>query len=149
MKRTFAAVVLYLFAASASAAGLADITNKDAVSGLRQALTDGAAAAVGKLGVENGFFGNTRVKIPLPESLQKKVRQQSNCEARRVLSSMEFSYSVTRYKVRLLCFVCETADAVSESTEEQAWFTLADIASLPLSATGRRIAKWLDGQVLP
>ena len=71
MKRTFAAVVLYLFAASASAAGLADITNKDAVSGLRQALTDGAAAAVGKLGVENGFFGNTRVKIPLPESLQK------------------------------------------------------------------------------
>ena len=71
MKRTFAAVVLYLFAASASAAGLADITNKDAVSGLRQALTDGAATAVGKLGVENGFFGNTRVKIPLPESLQK------------------------------------------------------------------------------
>lgn len=71
MKRTFAAVVLYLFAASASAAGLANITNKDAVSGLRQALTDGAAAAVGKLGVENGFFGNTRVKIPLPESLQK------------------------------------------------------------------------------
>ena len=71
MKRTFAAVVLYLFAASASAAGLADITNKDAVSGLRQALTDGAAAAVGKLGVENGFFGNTRVKIPLPDSLQK------------------------------------------------------------------------------
>lgn len=71
MKRTFAAVVLYLFAASASAAGLADITNKDAVSGLRQALTDGAAAAVGKLGVENGFFGNARVKIPLPESLQK------------------------------------------------------------------------------
>ncbi|MCE9638682.1 MAG: DUF4197 domain-containing protein [Betaproteobacteria bacterium] len=71
MKRTFAAVVLYLFAASASAAGLADITNKDAVSGLRQALTDGAAAAVGKLGVENGFFGNAKVKIPLPESLQK------------------------------------------------------------------------------
>jgi len=71
MKRTFAAVVLYLFAASASAAGLADITNKDAVSGLRQALTDSAAAAVGKLGVENGFFGNARVKIPLPESLQK------------------------------------------------------------------------------
>ena len=62
---------------------------------------------------------------------------------------MEFSYAVTRYKVRLLCFVCETADAVSESTEEQAWFTLADLASLPLSATGRRIAKWLDGQVLP
>jgi hypothetical protein len=66
-----AAVALYSCVMCASAAGLADISNKDAVSGLRQALSDGAAAAVGKLGVENGFFGNPQVKIPLPESLQK------------------------------------------------------------------------------
>lgn len=71
MKRTFTVIALWLLAACAAAAGIADITNKDAVSGLRQALTDGAAAAVGKLGVENGFFGNAKVKIPLPESLQK------------------------------------------------------------------------------
>ena len=71
MKRLLAALALCTLAAPAYAAGLADITNKDAVSGLRQALTDGAAAAVGKLGVENGFFGNAKVKIPLPESLQK------------------------------------------------------------------------------
>ncbi len=71
MKRAFALIAAVLLATSASAAGLADITNKDAVSGLRQALTDGATAAVGKLGVENGFFGNAKVKIPLPETLQK------------------------------------------------------------------------------
>lgn len=71
MKRMLAAITLFALVMPASAAELADITNKDAVSGLRQALTDSAAAAVGKLGTENGFFGNAKVKIPLPESMQK------------------------------------------------------------------------------
>jgi hypothetical protein len=71
MKRVLAGIAVLMLAAPAWPIGLADITNKDAVAGLRQALTDGAAAAVGKLGVENGFFGNAKVKIPLPESLQK------------------------------------------------------------------------------
>ena len=63
---------LLLFVATPAAAlGIADITNKDAVTGLKQALDDGAAAAIGKLGVENGFFGNAKVKIPLPASIQK------------------------------------------------------------------------------
>ncbi len=55
----------------AFALGIADLTNKDAIAGLKQALTDGSAAAISKLGSENGFFGNAKVKIPLPESLQK------------------------------------------------------------------------------
>jgi hypothetical protein len=72
MKRSlFAAIATIVLVAPAWAIGLADITNKDAVSGLRQALTDGASSAVGKLGVENGFFGNAKVKIPLPDALQK------------------------------------------------------------------------------
>ena len=54
-----------------AAAGLADITNADATSGLRQALNDGSIAAVAKLGVQNGFFANPQVKIPLPPSLKK------------------------------------------------------------------------------
>ena len=63
--------VFCMFASAAGAVGLADITNKDAVAGLRQALTDSADAAVGKLGAENGFFGNPKVKIPLPDSIKK------------------------------------------------------------------------------
>jgi hypothetical protein len=47
------------------------LTNTDATNGLRQALNEGSIAAVGKLGVENGFFGNPQVKIPLPPSLQR------------------------------------------------------------------------------
>lgn len=60
-----------VLAASPAVAGIADISNADAVSGLKQALNDGSAAAVKLLGQENGYFGNAKVKIPLPPSLQK------------------------------------------------------------------------------
>jgi hypothetical protein len=60
-----------ILAASPAQAGIADITNADAASGLKQALTDGSAAAVKLLGAENGYFANPKVKIPLPPSLQK------------------------------------------------------------------------------
>lgn len=64
----FACVVISVPAFSA---GLDSISNSDATSGLRQALTDGSAAAVSLLGRENGFFGNPKVKIPLPPSMQR------------------------------------------------------------------------------
>src|SRR5205809_3240532 len=54
-----------------AAAGLADISNRDAVNGLKEALIRGGHAAVARLGVENGFFRNDRVKIPLPPSLRR------------------------------------------------------------------------------
>jgi hypothetical protein len=63
--------VLILVTTPPAIAGIADISNADASSGLRQALTDGSAAAVKLLGAENGYFGNAKVKIPLPPSLQK------------------------------------------------------------------------------
>ena len=71
MKRTLATVAVLLFALPAWSLELADITNKDATSGLRQALADGVVAAVGKLGGQDGFFGNPKVRIPLPDALQK------------------------------------------------------------------------------
>jgi hypothetical protein len=60
-----------LVPATVWAAGLDDISNRDAINGLKEALTRGSQAAVGRLGVENGFFGNSRVKIPLPPSLRR------------------------------------------------------------------------------
>ena len=52
-------------------AGLESISNQDAVSGLREALVKGTQYAVDSLGKQDGFFGNGKVKIPLPGSLQK------------------------------------------------------------------------------
>jgi hypothetical protein len=45
-------------------------------AGIRAALLQGASAAVGRLGKADGFWGDTRVRIPLPEplaSLQKRL----------------------------------------------------------------------------
>ena len=64
-------VFALIAATGAGAAGLDSISNTDAASGLKQALSDGSIAAVAKLGIENGFFNNPSVKIPLPPSLKK------------------------------------------------------------------------------
>lgn len=70
MQRRLAMLGLVLFAAPAFALGLAGLSDKDAVGGLKDALVQAGAAAVGKLGVEDGFYKNPQVRIPLPESLK-------------------------------------------------------------------------------
>lgn len=60
-----------VISAPALALDLGSLSNADAVSGLKDALTQGSAAAVAKLGVENGFLGNDKVKIPLPDALKR------------------------------------------------------------------------------
>lgn len=66
-----AAILSVVLASSAWAASLADLTNAEAGNGLRAALERGAESAVGKLGVNNGFLSNDKVKINLPGSLDK------------------------------------------------------------------------------
>ncbi len=55
----------------ALALDLSSLSNADAVSGLKDALSQGSVAAVSKLGVENGFLGNDKVRIPLPDALKR------------------------------------------------------------------------------
>jgi hypothetical protein len=71
MARILGCLAALVISASAAAADLPGISNADANSGLKQALADGSAAAVAQLGVENGFFANPKVKIPLPPALQR------------------------------------------------------------------------------
>jgi hypothetical protein len=52
-------------------AQLDQITNKEAVAGLKAALEKGSQAAVGALGRTDGFLRNPRVRIPLPESMER------------------------------------------------------------------------------
>ena len=61
----------FLAVSASAGASLDRISNADAVGGLKQALSDGSLAAVAKLGVENGYFGNPQVRIPLPPSLKR------------------------------------------------------------------------------
>ncbi len=71
MKRILVALVFIVIASGAKAVTLADISNQDAVAGLREALVQGSGQAIGLLGKTDGFLGNPKVKIPLPPSLQR------------------------------------------------------------------------------
>lgn len=55
-------------------AGLAQFTAQEQTDSLKQALTQGAESAVRDLAKENGYLGNDKVRIPLPENLQKVDR---------------------------------------------------------------------------
>ncbi len=71
MRTRIFALIVGLVMAFPPPRGLESITSQDAVSGLREALVKGTQFAVDSLGRQDGFFGNGKVKIPLPESLQK------------------------------------------------------------------------------
>ena len=60
-----------MIASNVLALGLADLSNQEAGTGLRAALERGAGAAVSRLGVENGFLNNDKVRIQLPGILEK------------------------------------------------------------------------------
>ena len=68
----FALLGMFVMAAAQPALGqLERISNQDAVAGLRAALEKGTQAAVASLGRTDGFLGNAKVKIPLPDSLSR------------------------------------------------------------------------------
>jgi hypothetical protein len=54
--------------------GLAQFTAQEQAASLKQALTQGAETAVRELAKKNGYLDNPKVKIPLPENLQKADR---------------------------------------------------------------------------
>lgn len=71
MPAIFRVFALLVICGPAFALSLADISNRDAAAGLKQALSQGATQAVATLGRSDGFLANPQVKIPLPESLRR------------------------------------------------------------------------------
>ncbi|HEY6896275.1 MAG TPA: DUF4197 domain-containing protein [Rhodocyclaceae bacterium] len=69
--RLFAFLLALFFAGAAQALSFDSLSNKDAGGGLKEALSQGASLAVDQLGKTDGFMGNPKVRIPLPENLEK------------------------------------------------------------------------------
>ncbi len=65
----FIAAMLALACSAPAFAQLDKISNQDANAGLKAALEKGSLAAVATLGRTDGFLGNEKVRIPLPDSL--------------------------------------------------------------------------------
>jgi hypothetical protein len=66
-----AALMLGMTSRRAYAFSIADLSQKDASAGVRGALEKGAEIAVQLLGKPDGFWGNDKVRIPLPDWMHK------------------------------------------------------------------------------
>lgn len=60
-----------LILATSTFAATSKLSNSEVTRGLKEALIQGADKAVGQLGKLNGFLENPKVRIPLPEHLQR------------------------------------------------------------------------------
>ncbi|MES2208104.1 MAG: DUF4197 domain-containing protein [Pseudomonadota bacterium] len=69
--RSVACIALAVTSLTAFAQSLDALSNKEANAGLKAALEKGSSMAVAKLGIENGFLNNEKVKIQLPGILQQ------------------------------------------------------------------------------
>ena len=74
MRRLIALLAGLALSANAFALSLADLTQKDASAGLRDALSQGAQVAVQQLGKPGGFANDPSVRIELPGNLGKVAR---------------------------------------------------------------------------
>ena len=79
-------------------------------------------------------------------NVQHRVKEQVGATVGKVLAGTELTYSVTRYRVRLSGFLCEGTAPNSQKTDTGQWFTIEEIAELPLSKTGRQMADWLSSR---
>lgn len=71
MQTLMRCMAVLAIALPAWAGGLDSLTGSQATTGLRQALDQGARAAVTQLGQSGGFLNNPKVRIPLPGVLEK------------------------------------------------------------------------------
>ncbi|CAK0780048.1 DUF4197 family protein [Gammaproteobacteria bacterium] len=69
--RNIFAIFILCLALPVYALSLADLTNQEAGTGLKDALSQGVAKSVSFLGQQDGFLGNAKVKIPLPDTLRR------------------------------------------------------------------------------
>jgi hypothetical protein len=74
MRRIATLTAALLLSSSAFALSLADLTQKDASGGLKDALIQGAQVAVQQLGKPGGFGNNPDVRIELPGKLGKAAK---------------------------------------------------------------------------
>ena len=68
--RILGIVSALLIGGHAFAGALGELSAGDASSGLKEALIRGAEVAVSQLGKTDGYMGDARVRIPLPDSLR-------------------------------------------------------------------------------
>jgi hypothetical protein len=98
-------LIVGLVMATPAWAQLENVTNREAINALKGALDRGARAAVAQLGREDGFLGDARVKIPLPESLRRAEKNMRR-------------FGMSRYADELIVTLNRAAEAAAPEAEQ-------------------------------
>lgn len=70
---------------------VSSLTSQEAGAGLKETLTHASTAAVGLLGKEGGFLDNAKVRIPLPDGLQKAEKAMKLLGKQKQFDELEVS----------------------------------------------------------
>ncbi|MCP4512786.1 MAG: A/G-specific adenine glycosylase [Fuerstiella sp.] len=104
--------------------------------------TKGPAALPG----QQSLFADDSAKAlsQLPPSLSARVNDLTGTMVRSYEPVTEIRHAVTRYRIRLLCLVCNFEDGRLKQGAGYQWCSRNQLRELPLSTTGRRFAELLD-----
>lgn len=75
--------------------------------------------------------------------LEAYVQEQSGVASSIRQFVQEIRHSVTRYKIRLLCFIAEVESQEALESAEYQWVAVSELGEYPLSVTGRKFAQLL------
>jgi len=89
--RKFILLAALLLSGAAHALSVDQLSSNDTTAGLKEALTQGANKAVDLLGKENGFLGNPKVRIPLPDKLDKAGKMMRSVGMGKQVDELETS----------------------------------------------------------
>lgn len=79
----------------------------------------------------------------LPKTICDQVQEQTGLQVSVCEPVTEIRHAVTRYRIRLLCLVCENEGGRIRQSSGYKWFSRSKVEDLPLSTTGRRFADLL------
>jgi len=80
-----------------------------------------------------------------PADVQDAVRNESGFDVSITRPLVEIRHSVTRYRITLCCYLAEwLAGEIDEKLRDARWTAPRQFARLPLSTTGRKLARLLS-----
>ena len=81
----------------------------------------------------------------LPTSISERVSEITGTQVVSYEPVAEIKHAVTRYRIRLLCLVCDFEQGRLKKGTGYQWYSRKQLGDLPLSTTGRRFADLLMG----
>ena len=81
--------------------------------------------------------------LMLPPPVRNQVEELSGALVTTYEPMVEIRHAVTRYRIRLLCLICESEGGRIRKGSGYQWCSTRKLASLPLSTTGRQFAELL------